>query len=58
MKSILQSIAILAILKFLGGCTAYVDPGVSNPSTTTTTTVAESPYVPGATVTERTTTTR
>jgi hypothetical protein len=58
MKSVLQSIAILTIMNCLIGCTAYVDPGVSTPSSVTTTTTTADPYAPASVTTQRTTTIR
>jgi hypothetical protein len=57
MKSVLQSIAILTIMNCLIGCTAYVDPGVSTPSSVTTTTTTADPYLPATGVTTQRTTT-
>jgi hypothetical protein len=58
MKPLLQSIAVLTILNLLIGCTAYVDPGVSAPSSVTTTTTTADPYAPVGVTTQRTTTIR
>lgn len=60
MKSLIQSIAILALLLVLTNCTAYVDPNGLAPSATTTTTTRtiSDPYSPDASVTTEKTTTR
>jgi hypothetical protein len=53
MKSILQTISLLALRNLLSSCTAYVDAGGAQSTTTTT----EDTYVPGAAVTTQRTTT-
>lgn len=61
MKTVIQSLVVLSIVVAFTSCTAYVDPGVTAPAATTTTTTrttAESPYLPGASVTTEETTTR
>lgn len=61
MKTIIQSLVVLSTIVAFTSCTAYVDPDVTSPAatrTTTTRTTAESPYLPGASVTTQETTTR
>ena len=58
MKTIIQSATAIGLILALTNCTAYVDPGVEDTHTTTTRTVSDNPYTPGATVTTRKTTTR
>ncbi len=58
MKYLIQSFAVLAMLITFSSCTAYVDPGHVEPTTTTTThTATDSTYMPGASVTTQKTTT-
>lgn len=61
MKYLLKTVSLTSLLFCLNNCTAYVDPHVSTPatSTTTTTRTASDPYFPGGSVTteKRTTTT-
>jgi len=58
MKTILQSLAVLATLIVLNNCTTYVDPGVSaSPTVTGTTTTTQSTSTPYDSVTTKKTTT-